>query len=231
MPHVPSYHPDVGFARPSLSVFAIGAVLSTACAGQLHLLERGPAGGVSPSSFWPPPESTSVKVVEVGEPTFGDAAARVARALRDGGYVDARWFPIGAGFRHGFAVTTRLESIDDEGAPFADGGRWHSIYPEPPTLRWLAGARQIRVAALGRHRTLLIAVTDLPMTTSDAAPRWNEETIMEGPGVPDGLRETDVPGRRPLPKTFQLGTYVYEYEAKSLEAPGAFVRASGSRPR
>src|SRR5688572_2495459 len=124
--------------RP-IRTLVVGALtaLSTGCAEQLHLLERGPAGGMSPSTFWPPPPpSTAIAARDVlADATFGDVERRISGVLRDAGYADTHWYPIGVSFQHGFAVTTRLERIDNEARPVPDG-RWSLLYPEAPTLRW-----------------------------------------------------------------------------------------------
>src|SRR3954464_11977562 len=94
----------------------LGIVLSTSgCAEQLQLLDRGPTGGVSPCSFWPPPPSSATWVLEAPDLAHGDSLSSVAGglavSLRGSGYSDQRWYPIGVGNSHGFAVATRLEQV------------------------------------------------------------------------------------------------------------------------
>lgn len=210
------------FSVPTLCL-ALIAGASAGCVGQHHLLERGPGGGTSPSTFWPPPRSTSVAVASASpDATFGHVERRIAAALRDGGYDDARWYPIGIDFRHGFAVTTRVEKIDEQARPVLDR-RWSSLHAEPPTLRWLAYARHLRLPERGRYRAFLIALTDLPETSSHVAPTWNDESFMEGPGLPEGAPPREIPTSRPTTTAFHVAVYVYEYEANASNADGAFV--------
>jgi hypothetical protein len=86
-----------------------------------------------------------------------DVAARLARALDDAGYGDARLMPVGLRYAHGFAIATRLEKVSDGGRPFAGPERWSALHPEPPELRWLTFAAAPQLPARGRYRALLVA--------------------------------------------------------------------------
>jgi hypothetical protein len=97
---------------------------------------------------------------------MGGAAARVKRTLDGAGYSDQRWYPIGVGHLHGFAVTTRLEQIDDHGTPKLGLERWSPLYPESANLLWLLRAREPRLPGPGRYRAFLVAFTDLPVDPS-----------------------------------------------------------------
>jgi hypothetical protein len=66
-------------------------------------------------------------------------------------------------FAHGSVFVTRLEAIREDGSPKRGEERWSSWYEEPPTLRWLNDARELRFATAGRYRFLLVALTDLPI--------------------------------------------------------------------
>ena len=156
--------------------------------------------GASPCTFWPPPPSTSMLVTSGGaarDATLGEVGDRATALLGDAGYDDVRWYPIGVGFQHGFALVTRLEDIE------AAQDRWAASDREPPTLRWLAGARQPRFSRAGRYRALLFSFTDLPLPSSATADPWDEGTVMEGPGIPVGMRVGDVPKRWKVPNTFR----------------------------
>ena len=205
------------------------ALVSMGCTGQLH---RSASVGASPCSFWPPPQSTSVSTAEVGSlaprATLADVAAHMATVLRDAGHDRPRFYPVGLGYRHGFAITTRLESIDGDGRP-STHDRWSPSYPDASTLRWLAGARAPRLPRPGRYRAFLIAFTDLPIGHSSIAPVWNELTVMEGPGVVEDISPRDLPAERPASASYRLGFYVYEYRREDADAHGDFVPTEASR--
>lgn len=198
----------------------IGA-FATGCA--LHLVNRPGGGPMPPLSFWPPPRSTSIWVADSSsnrpEVTFAEVAGKVARALRDAGYEDEHWYPIGLNWAHGFALTTRLERIQDDGSPRPGRERWSPVYADPASLRWLDAARKMRLPGPGRYRVLLFVFTDLPIEASNRAPVWNEATFMAGPNAP----LEPFPAKRRAPLAFRLAAYIYEYTSSSRDGEGTFL--------
>ena len=148
---------------------------------------------------------------------MSSVASKLELSLRAAGYADQRWYPIGAGHEHGFAVTTRLERVDLYRTPNS-AERWTPLFPEAANLKWLRLARTLPLLRSGRYRVLLIAYTDLPIGPSSIAPIWSEETIMDGPGATESFsaRESRVPPR--LPIGYGLGIYEYEYQWQDSEA-------------
>ena len=213
------------------SLLATSAVCAMGCASQLPLLDRGPVAGVSPCSFWPPPPSTSVALSRTELPTrdagLERVAHRIATELNAAGYPDPRWYPIGLEYRHGFAATTRLEALNDDATPKAESERWSALYPDAAQLRWLTLARKMPLPQPGRYRIFLIAVTDLPLGSSTVAPIWNEDTVMDGPGVSrEGSPLARIEASRNL-SGYRLGVYVYQYERQRDHARGQ-LSASGT---
>jgi hypothetical protein len=151
--------------------------------------------------------------------TFGDASKRVADALRIGGYGEVRRYPIGAFYRHGFIVTTRLEATYEDGRPKPPTERWSSSYPEAANLTWLAEARRPLLPGVGHYRTLVVAFTDLPLRAGDAAMHDNEWTVMNGPDLP----ASPFPSGRHVSAGFDLAVYVYEYQAVAADCEGEFI--------
>jgi len=211
------------------AVLLSAAAIALGCATQRELIDRNASAGPSPCSFWPPPPSTSFAL---GRKTWrrytaplSDVARGVAASLSAAGYTARRWYPIGLEYRHGFAATTRLEAVNDDAAPMPHAERWSSFYPGAATLRWLTLARTMSLPNPGRYRVFLIAVTDLPLGPSALAPVWNEDTVMDGPGVSIGTRlPAGSDGPRDL-SAYRVGVYVYQYERRQDEARG---RASPS---
>ncbi len=221
-------------ARPMLGVvywqhvcvFAVATALAAGCAEHLHSMDRS-ASWSTGVLFWPPPSATSVWL---GEPsawaTLDEASRFIGDALRGAGYGDQRWFPIGAHYEHGFAVTTRLERIEEDGTPKSRVERWLRQYPEAASLHWLAGSAETYLPSAGRYRVLLVAFTDLHVPLRGRPQRWDEGTAMEGPGLPS----TEVPARHRVSAGYQVGVYIYEYEATSADGEGALLPPDRSVP-
>jgi hypothetical protein len=211
-----------GVARTTI-LNLLAALLSVGCAEHLQLRTRGVAVGGLPLSFWPPPDATetwSGRAEAAPSRYLGEAADRVAVALRSAGYTEQRWYAVGARYAHGFMVTTRLERMQDDGAPEENRLRWSSRFPEAPELLWLEGARKTRLPGAGRYRVLLVAFTDLPIGATDRAQRRNEETWMaERPDVPS----TELPSMRRVSSDYRVAVYEYEYQSGASASEGAFV--------
>jgi hypothetical protein len=205
---------------PNASVFAIALGLATGCAEHLHSIRQG-SGWSTHVLFWPPPDATSswFRDAAPAAGTLGDAMASVARNLRQAGYADLRWFPIGANYEHGFAVTTRLEQTDQDGAakPFAD--RWPAEYAEAANLQWLTDCRTPYLARPGRYRVFLVAFTDLHVPVPGRPVRVDTSTAMDGPDFP----VTAIPTRRRVTAAYRVGVYIYEYESGAPGEGGTFV--------
>jgi hypothetical protein len=199
--------------------------LSLGCAESLQLTEAAPASGSS-LSFWPPPRSTSIWTDPVRPSTrlsLRESAERVQASLKHAGYTDERWFAIGTQFDHGFAVTTRLEHMNDDGTSGA--ARWSSLFQEAPTLLWLDRARTMRLAAAGRYRVFLVALTDLPIGRTDRAPVWDEQTCMTE-ALAASSREAFA--TRMVSPSYRIGVYVYAY--RSDDGDGELIPSEPAFP-
>jgi len=213
----------VPYVVRTASLIAFAALLSVGCAQNLQLRPGGVVVGGPPLSYWPPPDSTwtwSGSTEVAPSRLLGEAASQVAVALRSAGYADQRWYAIGARYAHGFVVTTRLERVQDDGAPGEMGTRWSSSFSEAGNLLWLEGARETRLPGRGRYRVLLVAFTDLPIGATNRAQRRSEQTWMaERPDAPS----TELPPARRVSSDYRVGVYVYEYQSGASDREGAFV--------
>jgi len=214
------------------ALLATSTVAALGCATQRELIDRSASAGVSPCSFWPPPPSTSVALSRNPLPAqaagLTSVANRIATVLDAAGYPEQHWYPIGLEYRHGFAATTRLEALNDDAAPKRESERWSSLYPEAAQLRWLTLARRMPLPHPGRYRIFLIAVTDLPLRSSVIAPIWNEDTVMDGPGVrTQESLPVAIRGSRDL-SGYRVGVYVYQYERQEDQAQGQSSASGGA---
>jgi len=82
-------------------------------------------------------------------------------------------------------------------------------------------ARKVPLPHPGRYRVFLIAVTDLPLGSSAIAPIWNEDTVMDGPGLENQKSSPSAMGPKDL-SGYKLGVYVYEYERQEAQIQGEF---------
>jgi hypothetical protein len=206
--------------------FSVALALTAGCAEHVRSMDRA-ASWSTGVLFWPPPTATTTWIGPPSPPsTLGDAARLVDGTLRDAGFVERRWFPIGARYEHGFAVTTRLERLDEEGLPKPAINRWPSQYPDAATLRWLAGSAEPYLPGRGRYRVMLVAFTDLGVPLPGRPQRWDESTAMEGPEMP----ATELPLERRLPADARVCVYIYEYEAKATDGAGRFVAPDAKLP-
>jgi hypothetical protein len=202
-----------------VAVFSVALTLTAGCAEHLRSMDHA-ASWSTGVLFWPPPTATATWIAEPSaSSTPGDAERLIEGALRHAGYAEQRWFPIGARYEHGFAVTTRLERIDEEGQPKSAIERWLSQYPDPASMLWLAGSAEPYLPGPGRYRVMLVAFTDLAAPFAGRPQRWDESTAMEGPE----LRGTDFPLKRRAPADYRVCVYIYEYEAKSADGAGRLV--------
>ena len=209
----------------------ISALSLIGCAANKGLTGARSGGAMPKRCFWPPPRSTSLWTAETDQPlrdmTLAQVGEDLAAAFRRRGYLEQRWFPVGAGFVHGFAVTTRLEQLDGEGNT-SGSGRWISWHPEAANLFWLSEATSTRLPRPGQYRVFLAAFTDLPIGPTMIAPSWGGQTVMAGPEVPETLNAGDLPGERYL-KSARLGVYVYVYERSPGDDEGRLISAEAPR--
>jgi len=208
----------------STALFLAGALSTSACATQRELIDRSASAGVSPCSFWPPAHGSALAIAarpqRAATEHLGGVAQRVRSELQRAGYPELRWYPIGLGYRHGFAVTTRLEALNDDGTRKPRTERWSVFYPEPANLRFLTLAQSMPLPHPGRYRVFLVAVTDLPIGASRIAPTWDETTVMDGPGVRSVAHSAFPRENASDLSDYRVGVYIYQYQRRQDEAQG-----------
>ncbi len=174
-----------------------------------------PAGGL-PQFPWPPPSWTSRHALPVGlaiagtDQTLGNVEDRMRAALGRAGI--SEWSVYGVG-QDGFALATRMESIEKDGTPKPGDARWSVA---DPTLAALENDRTfslwdyLRVlftAQRGRYRVIVLTITDRPVVPGEAT------------GLPDpGAARLPADWRaKPLNPGATCTALVYEFYRASEE--------------
>lgn len=127
-----------------------------------------------PQFPWPPPRFSTRQEIPstfLGKSTsrLGDVYVKLTEALDRAGYSDRSVY----GLPGGFAIVTRLERIEPDGAPFAGDQRWtDDLLPPQGFIDYLGS---LLTASSGDFRLMVLAVTDqvvaptsLPMAESTA---------------------------------------------------------------
>lgn len=182
-----------------------------------------------PQFPWPPPKWTSRYpvpdglVMRTGNPeTLGTAFDRIKEALRRADMSEWSVYVIGD---DGFAVVTRLESIEVDGRPKPD--RW-SVDQRPLEKFSL----QAYLAALfraqpGRYRVVVLTVTARPVIAGPAPPTPTqiEKLLKSGAGdLPLEIR------RQNLGPSQHCEALIYEFYRASADDPPTLVEMSALSP-
>ncbi len=128
---------------------------------------QSPAAELPEFPTEPPAASTTYVLPDAlfeRTPTFGDAVNAVLSALERAGYVERSFF----GFhRDGVALVTRLERIQDDGAPDV-GRRWpENVGPGPSEASLYDFLRGLFFVDPGRYRVIVFLFVSGPVRQSD----------------------------------------------------------------
>jgi len=178
---------------------------------------------------WPPPHASAIKVLPrslvIGdgdeEPTLHHVDTRLSAALQAAGYHDKSYY----GVPDGFALVTRLERIDGDGAPLGGVARWVTEIPAIHRFSLREYVRALFGARVGYFRLLVFIVTSHPFVQSDeetrlrTANRW----LHQGANlIPESI------AAKPYTPRHQTTVLVYEFEkvrassVTQVRVPGRF---------
>ena len=147
-----------------------------------------------PSFPWPPPTASSFVVIPL-QPFLDVAPSSTRDAKRVRNNTSARLAEVDSGLRvalglaghhemsyygvpNGFALVTRLESIEANGEPKAGEGRWNVEMAPVSAFSIGAYIRALFSAPLGRYRVIVVLITSQRFTADDVtvskddASRW-----------------------------------------------------------
>lgn len=158
---------------------------------------------LEPSAEWQAPVSL---IVRPSDPKLEEAFVRISDALARADMPGSAFYHVGA---HGFAVTTPLEAIDDQGRPLAGPERWR-LYPLPADedAHVEMHEQQLAMGPAGRYRSFAILVAPEGARAGDAS--------ISGP---DLLASVPAPGTRAI-------VQVFEYYRADEDSPPTRVRPS-----
>ncbi len=148
--------------------------------------EPPPQINAIPNFPWPPPAPSSQSVIALSrfissgaspDPAslkLGDIDASLRHALDEVGVSEASYYAV----PQGFAVVTRLESIDASGTPKPEPERWGVATGVPTTFSLSSYVRILFTAPEGHYRLIVFVVTaqafvgqSVPVSREDAE-RW-----------------------------------------------------------
>jgi hypothetical protein len=186
--------------------------------------ESAPALPVFP---WPPPRASSWITLPselLHRPgrhdSLKDVGNRLARAFRQAGYGELSYYRV----PKGFALVTRLEQFQPDGAPLDGPGRWSVSVMAPRVFSLESYLKALFSANPGHFRIVVFMVTSEPVTMDDTtevardvALKWVSE------GANKLLKDYE---KIPFDDDVDCTALIYEFEQAtrderaSLKAPG-----------
>jgi hypothetical protein len=171
--------------------------------------------------FWPVPKPSSIYVLPAEYFRrsadqvlhLRDVNERIRRAMTDCGYVEWSYFAV----PDGFALVTRLEQIEEDGAP-KEPGRWSAkIKPlEFGRASFRDYVRALFTANAGYYRIIVFVVTQVPLAKTDV-PMSRSEAMAWLDGGFEFLPEEI--GRLEYAGEYHCTALVYEFEQSNPGTP------------
>lgn len=147
----------------------------------------------APAFPWPPPRPATRHVLATerlgtaGAPaTLGEAADRLLAALGRAGYAEHSFFSIQPNPDRppeGFALVTRLEQIEPDGAPKPVPDRWSVELPARELFSLGDFVRALFTAPEGHYRVIVFTLTGLPVAPGDEEPTRDQASDWLGSGL------------------------------------------------
>jgi hypothetical protein len=204
----------------------------TAFVSSDHLVGAAVLGGISSEvirllrfpkfSPWPPPEPTSRRVIpralvtgRTAVGTWGEVADRFDNALDRVGYTDLSYYAV----PNGFAVATRVERIESDGAPAPETARWADVEEQRQwTLETLL--RELVGAPIGHYRTIVFVFSPDAFQlsgeriTEAQAEKWRTGGVDRLPASLRGIAYGN---------DFRCDALVYEFQKRDKGHPAVFI--------
>ncbi len=137
--------------------------------------------------------------------TLGDVAGQVQAAMTAAGYLERSYFPV----PEGFALVTRVEQIEADGAPKAASVRWNVESPGAGDSFFTKVLKGMTGAPSGLYRMFIFVVT-----TDEHSPTGNEPSYGDAKGwfVRGAAGLTDAQAVRRVTARHRMSVLVYEFK-------------------
>lgn len=173
-----------------------------------------PTPGTREQAFWPPPQCSTLKVLDkrffASAQTLSDVNDILISALDAATYDDSRYYYA----PNGFVLITRIEQTDGEGRPLPGKARW-SI-KVPTGVKSLASyLKALFIPPSGHFRIIAFAVTDMPIAHFRTAPSEAEALKWLDLGA-DAL--SPKVGALPYGPNYHCTALIYEFEGANSGA-------------
>jgi hypothetical protein len=172
----------------------------------------------TPRFPWPPPQASAradipdklLRHARTEKLALRDIDRRLSAALDAAGYAEKSYFAV----PDGFALVTRLEQIEADGAPKKkESDRWAT---EPGRLREFSLSAYLKAlftSNVGHFRVIVFVVTSRPFSQAEAMVSRDEALAW----FPEGLnRLPDAIGRRPYTAQYASTALIYEFEKSDV---------------
>jgi hypothetical protein len=192
-----------------------------------------PAAPAAPAAIprfpWPPPAASSFVTISLKRllPStiskrpylFSDVDLALRSALDGAGYFEGSYYVI----PQGYALATRMESIESDGSPRPGQARWN-VEPDSRDISIFSLSSYLVAlfsAPPGRYRVIVFLVTSEPFAAKDATVSREETTrwlFLGGNQLPTSLRV------QPLDPGTVCTAMIYEFQKDSSSNPAFFLR-------
>ena len=165
--------------------------------------------GLLPRFPWPPPVPSATYLFPVKVfaqyKTVGEVSSAIVEALQRSGYLEKSFYQTDPG---GVALVTRLEKIQDDGAPAPDQDRWPlEMNPSPSGLAdFLRGLFFVKP---GHYRVIVFFLQDIPFSPSRNRLTTEEAQKLVNEGA--NMLPSEV-ASRPF-GTGRCTAYIYEFKS------------------
>ncbi len=208
----------------SMRGFHFSRALASASKGRMNTLPVSDEPGKTPAALqrwiqdvpglsWPLP-APSGRIVLPSQTgawaqqrglTLGDVAGQVQAAMTAAGYLERSYFPV----PEGFALVTRVEQIEADGAPKAAPARWNVESPGAGDSFFTKVLKGMTGAPSGLYRMFIFVVT-----TDEHSPTGNEPSYSDAKGwfVRGAAGLTDAQAVRRVTARHRMSVLVYEFK-------------------
>lgn len=204
--------------KPSALALAIaGSILLSGCFSRTSVGTPQPPPPPPPESVgpqtappfpWPPPRASATsdiprRLLEDAK-SLGDVDGKLLEGLNQAGYGERSYYWVPGGF----ALATRIERMDDDGAPHRSD-RWNLNPSLKKNFDLFVFLKALVSAPVGRYRVFVFTVTSQPYTFDSTEPSY--ETAIRWAGGGASALTSEI-AQEPFTKEHSVKALIYEFE-------------------